>query len=168
MFFILWSYSELLSKFGEISFQEYVSKEIDYPVFYGDLVYKLRRVKSAENFVLSDSKIVKRSRRRKYDSLTIERTIVLVFGLSTAVYRSFLECCTMTSMAVGTIWPDLSKPPRRRLIVSRHSVSPWTWARLQTADSIAFSSGYHCIFYILCFITIEVWVLHFNSALVGC
>ena len=39
------SYSELLSKFGDLSFQEYVSKGISHPVFYGVLVYKLRRVK---------------------------------------------------------------------------------------------------------------------------
>ena len=39
------SYSELLSKFGDISFKEYLSKGISHPVFYGDLVYKLRRVK---------------------------------------------------------------------------------------------------------------------------
>ena len=32
------SYSELLSKFGAISFQDYVSEEITHPVFYGDLV----------------------------------------------------------------------------------------------------------------------------------
>ena len=31
------SYSELLSKFGDISFQEYVSKGISHPVFYGDV-----------------------------------------------------------------------------------------------------------------------------------
>ena len=39
------SYSELLSKFGDISFQDYVSQGISHPVFYGDIVYKLRRVK---------------------------------------------------------------------------------------------------------------------------
>ena len=33
------SYSELLSKFCAISFQEYVSKGITHSVFYGDLVY---------------------------------------------------------------------------------------------------------------------------------
>ena len=38
------TYSELLSKFGEMSFQEYVSEGISHPVFYGVLVYKLRRV----------------------------------------------------------------------------------------------------------------------------
>ena len=39
------SYSDLFSKFGEISFQEYVTKGIYHPVFFVDLVYKLRRVK---------------------------------------------------------------------------------------------------------------------------
>ena len=61
------SYSELLSKFGAISFEEYVSQGITHPVFYGDLVYKLRRVKGEANFILSGSKIVKCIRRRQYD-----------------------------------------------------------------------------------------------------
>ena len=39
------SYSDLLSKFGEISFQEYVLEGISHPILYGDLVYKLKRVK---------------------------------------------------------------------------------------------------------------------------
>ena len=58
------SYSELLSKFGDISFREYVSKGISHPVFNGDLVYKLRRVKDTPNFISSGTKIVKRIRRR--------------------------------------------------------------------------------------------------------
>ena len=53
------SYSELLSKIGAISFQEYVSKGITHPVFYGDLDYKLRRDKCEANFISSGSKIVK-------------------------------------------------------------------------------------------------------------
>ena len=48
------SYSELLSKFGEKSFQEYVSEGISHPVFYNNLVHKLKRIKVAvaANFVL--------------------------------------------------------------------------------------------------------------------
>ena len=61
-----------LSKFGEISFQEYVSEGISHPVFYGDLVYKIRRVKGAANFVSSGSKIVKRLQLWKYDLVIIE------------------------------------------------------------------------------------------------
>ena len=97
------SYSELLSKFGAISFQEYVSKGIIHPVFYGDLVYKLRRVKSDTNFILSGSKIVKRLGRRQHDPVIIERTIGLVVGPFTALYRSSLKRRTLTNKAVRTI-----------------------------------------------------------------
>ena len=141
------SYSELMSKFGEISFQDYVSQGIAYPVFYGDLVYKLRRVKGEANFISSGSKIVKRIRRRQYDPAIIERTIGLVLGPFTALYRSFLKRCTLTNKAVGTIWRALSKPPQRRqgpdprplwLLVGTRL---WTWARVQTARSTAYFNG---------------------------
>ena len=97
------SYSELLSKFGDILFQEYVFKGISHPVFYGDLVYKLRRVKDTPNFISSGSKIVKRLRRRQYAPLIIETTIGLVLGPCTALCRLFLKHCTLTNKAVGTI-----------------------------------------------------------------
>ena len=108
------SYSDLLSKFGDISFQEYVSKGISHPVFYGDLIYKLRRVKDTPNFLSSGSKIVKRLRRRQYDPLIIERTIGIVLGPSATLYRPFLERCTLTNNAFGTIWRALPKPHQRR------------------------------------------------------
>ena len=108
------SYSELLSKFGDISFNEYLSKGISNHVFYGDLVYKLRRVKNTANFISSGLKIVKRLRWRQYDPVIIERTIVLVLGPSTALYEPFLKHCTLTNKAVGTIWRALSKRPQRR------------------------------------------------------
>ena len=59
------------SNFGETSCKEYVSEGITHPVFYGDIVYKLRRVKGSVNFVSTGSKIVKRLRRRKYDPVII-------------------------------------------------------------------------------------------------
>ena len=107
----LYTTSELLSKFGDISFQEYVSKGISHPVFYGDLVYKLRRVKDTPNYISSGSKMVKRLRRRQYDPSIIERTMGIVLGLSSALYRPFLKNCTLTSNALETIWRALSKPP---------------------------------------------------------
>ena len=69
------THSDMLSKFGEISFKEYVKEGLSHPVFYGDLVYKLRRVKYEANFFLLGSKIIKRIRRRKYDPVIIERTL---------------------------------------------------------------------------------------------
>ena len=131
-FFI--SYFELLSKFGDISFQEYLSKGISHPVFYGDLVYKLRRVKGTPNFISLGSKIVKRLRRRQYDPVIIKRTIGLVLGPSIALYEPFLKHCTLTNKAVGTIWRALSKTSSEAtgswslspLIVSRYSFSQQT------------------------------------------
>ena len=73
-------YFELLSKFGAISFQIYVSKGISHPVFYSDLVYKLRRIKGETNFISLGSKIVKRLRRLQYDPVIIEKTLGLVLG----------------------------------------------------------------------------------------
>ena len=54
----------------EVSF--YISEEISYPFFYGDLVNKLGRVIGEANFVSSGQKIIKRLLRRKYDPLIIE------------------------------------------------------------------------------------------------
>ena len=140
------SYSELLSKVGEISFQDYVSQGITHPVFYGDLVYKLRRFKGESNFISSGSKIVKRLRRRQYDPAIIDRTIGIVLGPFTTLYRSFLKRCTLTNMAVGTISRALSKPPQRRQGPDPHPL--WLWvgtpsARVQTARSTAYFNGRH-------------------------
>ena len=57
---------------------------------------------------------MKRLRRRQYDTVIIERTIGLVLGPFTALYRIFLKRCTLTNKAVGTIWRALFKPPQRR------------------------------------------------------
>ena len=89
-------------------------KGISHPAFYGDIVYKLRRAKDTPNFISSGSKIVKRLCWRQYDPMIIERTIGLVLGPCTALYRPFLKHCTLTNKAVGTIWRALSKPPQRR------------------------------------------------------
>ena len=140
--FIL-SYSELLSKFGDVSFQEYLSKGISHPVFYVDLVYKVRRVKDTPNFISSGSKIVKRLRRRQCDPVIIERTIGLVLGPSTALYEPVLKHCTLTNKAVGTLWRALSKPPKRRQCPNLISL----WLLVGTPSAIipklAFSQAEH-------------------------
>ena len=60
-----------LSKFGEISFQKYVSKGISHPVTYGDVVYELKRVKGVVCYISSGWKIVKTPQRRHLDPLII-------------------------------------------------------------------------------------------------
>ena len=170
------SYSELLSKFGDISFQEYLSKGISHQVFYGDLVYKLRRVKDTPNFFSSGSKIVKRLRRRQYDPVIIERTIGLVFGPSTAWYEPFLKHCTLTNKAVGTLWRALSKPPQRR---QGPDLCP-LWLLVETSSAIipelAFSRAEHSrpysdvakiYFWYILFINYAVCVLIFMTSPLG-
>ena len=61
-----------------------------------------RRVRCEANIVSSGSKIVKRFDVES-DPFIMERTICLVIGPSTALYRSFLKHCTLTNKAVGTI-----------------------------------------------------------------
>ena len=80
-----------------------MSSGISHPIFYGDLVYKLRRVKGSENFISSGIKIVKRLRRRQYDPGIIERTKGPVLGPYTALNGLFLKRYTLTNMAVRTI-----------------------------------------------------------------
>ena len=46
--------------------------------------------------------------------MIIERTINLMPGPSTVLYRSFIKHCTSTYKAMGTIWRDLFKPPQMR------------------------------------------------------
>ena len=122
---------------------------------------------------------MKRLRRRQYDPEIIEKTIGLVLGPFTALYRSFLKRCTLTNKAVGTIWRALSKPPQRRqgpdprplwLLVG-NPFSFWTWARVQTARSTAYFNGCPYIFdillhYYICLCTIFLWPLRFGWLLV--
>ena len=75
------------------------SKTSDASVLQNALLW----VKCEANFVSSGSKIVKRLRRRKYDPVSIERTIGLVLVPSSALYNSFLKHRTMTNKAVGII-----------------------------------------------------------------
>ena len=153
----------LCQKFGDISFQEYVFKGISHPVFYGDLVYKLRRVKDTPNFISSGSKIVKRLRRRQYGPLIIEKTIGLMLGPCTALCRLFLKHCTLTNKAVGTIWRALSKPPQRR---QGPDLRP-LWLLVGTPSAIrpelAFSRAEHSLPY--SDVTIYIFAIVFISSM---
>ena len=73
------------------------SRRISYPIFYGDLVYKLRMVKGTKIFVSPGSKIAKRLLPQTYDPVIIEKTtsIGIVLGSSIVLYNFFLEHCTL-------------------------------------------------------------------------
>ena len=156
-----------------------MSQWITHPVFNSDLVYKLRRVKGEANFISSGSKIVKRLRRRQNDPAIIERTIGLVLGPFTALYRSFLKRCTLTNKAVGTIWRILSKPPRKRqdpdprplwlLVGTPSAFGPELAYRLRVAQPTLIYVT-RCfdilLYYYTCSCTTFSWPLHFGWLLV--
>ena len=86
------SYSELLSKFGAISFQQYVSKGIT----------QLRRVKGAANFISSGSTLVKRLRRRQYLFIYLFNTL---FQEGDAIsYMLFLLAALRITTTICTIY----------------------------------------------------------------
>ena len=147
-----------------ISFQEYVSKGITHPVFYGDLVYKLRRVKNESSFISSDSTIVKRLRRRQYDQEIIERTIGLVLGPFTALYRSFLKRCTLTHKAAFSKPPQRRQGPDRRplwlLVGTPSAFGPELAYRLRVAQPTLMDVPLFLIYF---YITIYVYVPHFYA-----
>ena len=59
------------------------------PVFYDDLVYKLRRVKDIPNFISSDFKIFKRIRCRQYNAVIIEMTTGLMISPFYSIEQAF-------------------------------------------------------------------------------
>ena len=79
--------------------------------------------------------------------MIIERTIGFVPGPCMALYRSFLESCTLTNKVVLYLRRDLSKPLQRRqgpdprllLLLVKTPLS--LDLSLETTRSIAYSSG---------------------------
>ena len=122
-------------------------KGISHPVFYNDLVYKLRRVNDTPNFISLGSKIVKRFRPLQYDPLIIERTICLVLGPSTDLYEPFRKHCTLINKALGTIWRALSKPPHRRHGPDLRPLWLLVGTPSATRPELAFSRGEHSLPY---------------------
>ena len=109
--------------------------------------------------------------------MIIERTIGLVLGPSTSLYRSVLEHCTLTNKAVGTIngtCPNLLRGYKALIIVPSVCKSgflqPFDLNSLQDGQSIAYSGGCFYIFLIYYFYHLICLCIHCDglSALVFC
>ena len=127
----------------------------------------------AKNFVSSGSKKNQRLQLRNYDLVIIERTIGLVLGPSTALYRSFLKHCTTPNKAMGTIWRDLSKLPQRTqgpdprplwLLVGTSSVLGPELASRWAVHSLRWQMPLYIFYHVTCLCS----NLYCISALVGC
>ena len=122
---------------------------------------------------------MKRIRRRQYDLSIIKRTLGLVLGPFTALYRSFLKRCTLTNKAVRTIWRALSKPPQRRqspyshplwlLVGTPSALRPEIAYRLHIAQSSLMGVPIYfdiLVYYFICLCTTFLWHVRFGWLLV--
>ena len=123
-----WDINKSLKSFERIMFQKgCLSRDS-----MGISSTKLIRVKGAEKFISSGSKIVTRLQRRQYDPVIVEWTISIVFYLSTVLFRSVLKrfYIRLTNL-LDRDWALL-------LVLSdclSDSFNPWTWVRFQVGDA---------------------------------
>jgi hypothetical protein len=95
-------YPEILLRYGQVSISQYVTRGISQPSFYGDLVYKLRRIKNNPDVSSVATKILRKFLKRSYDPLIVRRTTCLVLGPFTASYWHRLWHCTPSNNTTGT------------------------------------------------------------------
>ena len=95
-------YQEVLSRYGQLSVSQYVSRGISQPPFYGDLIYKLRRIKNHPDMLSIATKIIRKLIKLSYDPLIVRRTACLVLGPFTASYWHRLWHCTPSDNTTGT------------------------------------------------------------------
>ena len=96
------NYSQLLLKFGSIHATEYITMGITQPVFYGDMINKIKRIKGRQHNHRKCVRIIKRLLYRGYDPNVTRRTLGLVLDQSTVLYKRILETCTLTDCDDGT------------------------------------------------------------------
>ena len=171
------SYSELLSKFGAISFSRNHSPSLlrwsCLQTKEGQRRSEFHLVGLESNETPSTSSVWPSAHREDY------RSCAWPF-LQPCADHSLKRCILTTSnKAVGTLWRALSNPLRGNrvripvpLIVSRDSFSLSTWARAQTARSTAYLNGCPYIFfdillfYYICLCTTFLLPLRFGWLLV--
>ena len=72
---------------------------ISEPIFYGDLVYKFKRIVGKPNFRDQFKKIVKRYIRLGYNLVIMRQSACLVLNPITVYSHGFLFNCTMVGQA---------------------------------------------------------------------
>ena len=105
------SYAEFLSKFGDISFPEYVSKGISLLRWSSLQTMEGQSHTECHLVGFENSKTPSTTTVWPIDHREYYRSCAWPFY---SLCRPLLKHCTLTNKAVGTIWRDLSKPPQRR------------------------------------------------------
>ena len=91
-------HSELIVKYN-IALKTLLQQGISGPIFYGDLVYKFKRIVGKPNFSDKFKKIVKRYIRVGYNLDIMRQSACLVLNQITVYSYGFLFNCTMVGQA---------------------------------------------------------------------
>ena len=83
---------ELISKYN-VGLKTLLSEGLSEPEFYGDLVYKLKKLKGITDFSLQFGKIISRYRRIGYNLNVMRQSACLVFNpIMVDNYAAFCNC----------------------------------------------------------------------------
>ena len=91
-------HSELIVKY-KIGLKTLLQQGISEPIFYGDLVYKFKRIVGKPNFSDQFKKIVKRYIRVGYNLDIMQQSACLVLNPITVYRHGFLFNCTKVGQA---------------------------------------------------------------------
>ena len=99
-------YYDLISKF-QIGLESFLHQGLSEPKFYGDLVYKLKKIVGSNNFSAQFIKIISDYKKIGYSFNVLQQTACLVVNPITAGNFAFLFNCTLVgqtsdSMTVPT------------------------------------------------------------------
>lgn len=86
-------YPDLIQKY-RCSLKSLLQQGISQPVFYGDLIYKLRKIKGNVNFSQLFVKTICRFKKKGYQHDILQRSAGLVINPSTVDYYAYLFGCT--------------------------------------------------------------------------
>ena len=89
-------YYDLISKF-QVGFKSLLRQGLSEPEFYGDVVYKLKKIIGSNNFSAQFIKIISRYKKIGYNINVLHQTACLLLNPNTVGNFAFLFNCTLVS-----------------------------------------------------------------------
>ncbi|MGH5019796.1 hypothetical protein ACRFGX_28735, partial [Klebsiella pneumoniae] len=86
-------YPDLSQKYNR-SLKSLLQQGISQPVFYGDLIYKLKKIKSSVNFPTLFVRTIRKFKKKGYQEDILQRSAGLVIDPSTVNHFAYLFSCT--------------------------------------------------------------------------
>ena len=95
-------YYDLISKF-QVGLKSLLHQGLSEPDFYGDLVYKLKKIVGSNNFSAQFIKIISHYKKIGYNINVLQRTACLVVGPVAVGGFAFLFCCAPVGRTSGSM-----------------------------------------------------------------